>query len=110
LTARGPNVGVIRLPEEPRGRPVAGDAKPPAAAPGAQPGAGMQAPGRAPASDMPAGADVPAGADPQAWLGLTPEEREYFARLASEGRLSYGPVDRAGEAALYRGRHLSIRV
>ena len=109
LTAIGADVGAIRLPEEPRGRPAAGDATTPVTTPGTHAGTDAQAPGRVPAG-QPAGGDVPTGADPQAWLGLTAEEREYFARLASEGRLSYGPVDRAGEAALYRGRHLSIRV
>jgi hypothetical protein len=54
--------------------------------------------------------DVPSGADPQAWLGLTIEERTYFAGLANEGRLSYGPQDRAGESPLFRGRYLNIRV
>jgi hypothetical protein len=54
--------------------------------------------------------DVPPGADPQAWLGLTVEERSYFAQLANDGRLSYGPQDRAGESPLFRGRYLNIRV
>jgi hypothetical protein len=62
------------------------------------------------AIDAAVGGDVPPGADPQAWLGLTVEERSYFAGLANDGRLSYGPLDRAGESPLFRGRYLSIRV
>lgn len=105
LNAIGADAGAIRLPEGPTGRAVAGYGQPSALpAPDAGTAEAPALPGTA------VSGDVPAGADPQAWLGLSTEERAYFARLASEGRLSYGPVDRVGEAPLYRGRHLSIRV
>jgi hypothetical protein len=117
------DVGTIR-PLDPRGPAAAG------VYPGAAPrpeGTGAAGPGGAPAVGVPVlpgavpeavpglvdavrSGDVPPGADPQAWLGLTIEERSYFAGLANDGRLSYGPQDRAGESPLFRGRYLNIRV
>lgn len=103
------DVGMIRYPEAVRpsvGRAAGG------AVDGARTGLHAPAPGNVADLVLPGGGgmDVPAGADPQAWLNLSAEERAFFARLADEGRLSYGPQDRAGDAQLYRGRHLSIRV
>jgi hypothetical protein len=54
--------------------------------------------------------DVPAGADPNVWLGLSAEERAFFARLEGAGPLGYGPNNDQGEPVLHRGRHLHIRV
>jgi hypothetical protein len=104
------DAGTIR-PVEPRGGPATSAAMPEAAPRAVGPATSVGMPEATPrAVDAAVSGDVPPGADPQAWLGLTIEERSYFAGLANEGRLSYGPLDRAGESPLFRGRYLSIRV
>jgi hypothetical protein len=79
-------------------RPIGGD------------GASAELPSRTGLAAEPALGDVPAGADPNVWLGLSAEERTYFARLEAAGPLGYGPNHNHGEPALHRGRHLHIRV
>jgi hypothetical protein len=80
-----------------RGRPAAGEAA-----------AGL--PHRAGFRSEPGLGDVPAGVDPGVWLGLSVEERAFFARLEAAGPLSYAPNQQEGEPEFYRGRHLFIRV
>jgi hypothetical protein len=79
------------------GRPAAGD-----------PASGF--PHRTGFRSEPGLGDVPAGVDPGVWLGLSVEERAFFARLEAAGPLSYAPNTQEGEPEFFRGRHLFIRV
>jgi hypothetical protein len=54
--------------------------------------------------------DVPDGTDPHVWLGLSADERAYFARLEADGPLAYGPTLRHGGPMGHRGRNLYIKV
>lgn len=102
---RGAEVASVRPPEDLRTRRPdeagAGVVRAPLPAPAS---AGLRT-GGAGGTD-----DVPAGTDPAVWLGLTAEERAFFARLEALGPLSYGPARAEGGPALSRGRYIHIRV
>ncbi|MEO7996845.1 MAG: hypothetical protein ABI852_05340 [Gemmatimonadaceae bacterium] len=56
-------------------------------------------------------AEAPAGTDPTLWSVLTSEERNFFAKTASLGPLTYGRIKSAAPAAppSVRGGRLDVR-
>ena len=56
-------------------------------------------------------AEAPAGTDPTLWSVLTSEERNFFAKTASLGPLTYGRIKAAAPAAppSVRGGRLDVR-
>lgn len=54
--------------------------------------------------------EAPAGTDPALWSVLTTEEREFFARQASLGPITYGRVVGAPSAGVPRGGRLDLKI
>lgn len=56
-------------------------------------------------------ADAPAGTDPALWSVLTADERNFFAKTAALGPLTYGRIKAAAPAAppTARGARLDVR-
>lgn len=73
----------------------------------------VRAPARGPQSAIPVAA--PPGTDPELWSVLTSAEREFFARSATQGPLTYTKVatsqrTAANHAATARGGRVDVRV
>lgn len=103
----GGDAHAVRLQEDPRAR-IGADRVPGAPRPSGDTGLRLPQGGvRTPAA---AYGEVPQGTDPDVWLGLSVEERAYFARLEAAGPLTYGPGDARDGVSLYRGRYINIKV
>ncbi len=80
-------------------------------APVARPALKPQAPIAGGAAQQLVPADAPPGTDPTLWSVLTADERNFFAKSASLGPLTYSRVKAAGQAAppSARGVRLDVR-
>lgn len=106
------NIGPLARRDETSRTAVDGNRAPNTAiAPTAAPALKPQAPiaGQSTQSAVPAKA--PAGTDPTLWSVLTSEERNFFAKTASLGPLTYGRIKAATPAAppSVRGGRLDVR-
>ena len=108
------NIGTLGRPGEAQ-RPSAANV--PARAPDAQPAAARPAlrtqtpiAGNA-ATQSAVPAEAPAGTDPTLWSVLTNDERNFFAKTATLGPLTYGRIKAATAAAppSVRGGRLDVR-
>lgn len=82
-----------------------------AIAPAITPALKPQAPIAGQAAQHAVPAEAPAGTDPTLWSVLTTEERNFFAKTASLGPLTYGRIKAAMPAAppSVRGGRLDVR-
>lgn len=82
-----------------------------AIAPAPAPALRPQAPIAGQAAQNVVPAEAPAGTDPTLWSVLTSEERNFFAKTASLGPLTYGRIKSATQAAppSVRGGRLDVR-
>jgi hypothetical protein len=82
-----------------------------AIAPATTPALRPQAPIAGQAAQHAVPAEAPAGTDPTLWSVLTNEERNFFAKTASLGPLTYGRIKSAAPSAppSVRGGRLDVR-
>jgi hypothetical protein len=80
-------------------------------APEARPALEPQAPIAGPGTPSTVPASAPAGTDPELWSVLTAEERQFFAKSAALGPLTYGRLKAATQPAppAARGVRLDVR-
>ncbi|MBC8087841.1 MAG: hypothetical protein H7Z40_11295 [Phycisphaerae bacterium] len=107
------NIGPLSRPDETsrsqtdRNRAVTQNTIAPAATPALKP----QAPIAGQLAQHAVPAEAPAGTDPTLWSVLTSEERNFFAKTASLGPLTYGRIKASMPAAppSVRGGRLDVR-
>jgi hypothetical protein len=112
-----PNVGTLRRPDEAartqgdRTGTAIGNGLGTPSAPTAAPALKPQAPIAGQATQTAVPAEAPAGTDSALWSVLTSEERNFFAKTASLGPLTYGRIKAAMPAAppSVRGGRLDVR-
>ena len=106
------NIGPLARRDETSRTPVDGNrTQNTAIAPANAPGLRAQPPIAGPSTQSAVPAEAPAGTDPTLWSVLTSEERNFFAKTASLGPLTYGRIKAAAPAAppSVRGGRLDVR-